>query len=469
MPIDCSMWRRRLIRARGRRGVASRLQGWASKAALVRRAIARSASRQSSGIGSGRIISAATASRIRSSSSSLSATCVYGVIVATPSSSASRRIETASTPSASAIRTAAATISARLGEVGVALIVRTLYSRRPYGVQSDCPGRTMPSAITVKDLRKSFGDFEAVKGTNFEVATGEVFGFLGPNGAGKTTTINMLCTLTKPTSGKAEVAGFDVVTARDDVRRHIGLVFQDQTLDGYLSAEQNLRLHAELYGVEKAVVAPRMEQVLKMVGLWERRDAQVLTFSGGMRRRLEIARGLMHSPRVLFLDEPTIGLDPQTRASIWGYIRQLQQSEEITIFMTTHYMDEAEFCGRIAIMDGGEIVALDTPGALKEAVGADRIRIETADDEKAIAALGERFGLEAAVSEGLVSFAVADGEEFVPRLFAELGVPIRSVSLSRPTLDDVFMNHTGSTIRDAEESASKNRGRAALQAMGGRR
>jgi ABC-2 type transport system ATP-binding protein len=325
------------------------------------------------------------------------------------------------------------------------------------------------AAISVKDLRKRFGDFEAVKGVNFEVETGEVFGFLGPNGAGKTTTINMLCTLTKPSGGSAEVAGFDVVSARDDVRRHIGLVFQDPTLDGYLTAEQNLRLHAELYGVEPKVVKPRMQQVLEMVGLWERRDGQVMTFSGGMRRRLEIARGLMHSPRVLFLDEPTIGLDPQTRSSIWGYIRQLQQSEEITIFMTTHYMDEAEFCGRIAIMDGGEVVALDTPAALKEAVGADRIRIETADDEKAIARLGEHFGLEATVSEGVVSFAVAEGEAFVPRLFAELEVPIKSVSLSRPTLDDVFMSHTGSTIRDAEESSSKNRNRAALQAMGGAR
>jgi ABC-2 type transport system ATP-binding protein len=325
----------------------------------------------------------------------------------------------------------------------------------------------MAAAITVNDLRKSFGDFEAVKGVNFEVETGEVFGFLGPNGAGKTTTINMLCTLTKPSAGSATVAGHDVATERDDVRRHIGLVFQDQTLDGYLSAEQNLRLHAELYGVEKAVVKPRMEQVLKMVGLWERKDSQVMTFSGGMRRRLEIARGLMHSPRVLFLDEPTIGLDPQTRASIWGYIRQLQQTEEITIFMTTHYMDEAEFCGRIAIMDGGEIVALDTPGALKEAVGADRIRIETADDEKAIAEIGERFGLEATISEGAVSFAVAEGEEFVPRLFAELDVPIKAVNLSRPTLDDVFMTHTGSTIRDAEESAAKNRNRNAMKVMGG--
>ncbi|HET7444732.1 MAG TPA: ATP-binding cassette domain-containing protein [Solirubrobacterales bacterium] len=309
----------------------------------------------------------------------------------------------------------------------------------------------MPSAISVKSLRKSFGEFEAVRGVDFEVATGEVFGFLGPNGAGKTTTINMLCTLAKPSGGSATVAGHDVVTARDEVRRHIGLVFQDPTLDGYLSAEQNLRLHAELYGVEKAAVAPRMRQVMEMVGLWERRDAQVLTFSGGMRRRLEIARGLMHSPRVLFLDEPTIGLDPQTRSSIWGYIRQLQESEEITIFMTTHYMDEAEFCGRIAIMDHGEIVALDTPEALKEGVGADRIRIETDDDGAAIEAIAATFGLEATISEGAVSFAVSEGEEFVPRLFAELPVPIRSVSVSRPTLDDVFMAHTGSTIRDAEE------------------
>ena len=246
-------------------------------------------------------------------------------------------------------------------------------------------------------------------------------------------------------------------------------MFQDFRLLPGKTVFENVAFTLQVIGKSRGYVQEAVPDVLKMVGLWERRDSQVLTFSGGMRRRLEIARGLMHSPRVLFLDEPTIGLDPQTRASIWGYIRQLQQSEEITIFMTTHYMDEAEFCGRIAIMDGGEIVALDTPGALKEAVGADRIRIETADDDRAIAALGERFGLEATVSEGVVSFAVADGEEFVPRLFAELGVPIKSVSLSRPTLDDVFMNHTGSTIRDAEESSSKNKNRAVMQGMAGRR
>jgi ABC-2 type transport system ATP-binding protein len=325
-------------------------------------------------------------------------------------------------------------------------------------------------AIEVSDLWKRFGDVEAVRGVDFTVAPGEVFGFLGPNGAGKTTTINMLCTLAKPTSGSARVAGHDVLRERDDVRRHIGLVFQDPTLDGYLTAAQNLKLHAELYGVESALVPDRMRQVLEMVGLWERKDSTVQTFSGGMRRRLEIARGLMHSPRVLFLDEPTIGLDPQTRASIWQYIRELKEAEEITIFMTTHYMDEAEFCDRIAIMDHGRIVALDTPAALKAEVGADRIRIETSDDDAAIAALAEQFGLEGTVSEGAVAFYVADGAEFVPRLFAELGVPITSVSLSRPTLDDVFMSFTGTTIRDAEESGAAHRNRVMMRmATGARR
>ena len=325
------------------------------------------------------------------------------------------------------------------------------------------------AAITVRDLAKNFGEVRAVRGVSFEVAAGEVFGFLGPNGAGKTTTINMLCTLAKPTSGEARVAGYDVVRERDDVRRHIGLVFQDPTLDGYLTAAQNLRLHADLYGVQSNLVVPRMRQVMEMVGLWDRKDSPVATFSGGMRRRLEIARGLMHSPRVLFLDEPTIGLDPQTRRSIWGYIRELKEREEITIFMTTHYMDEAEWCDRIAIMDHGQIVALDDPETLKAAVGQDRVTIHTGDDESAIANLRERFGIEAGISEGAVTFGVPSGEEFVPRLFAESGIAIRSVSVSRPTLDDVFMSFTGSTIRDAEEDQSKHRNRVMMQMMGGRR
>jgi ABC-2 type transport system ATP-binding protein len=251
-------------------------------------------------------------------------------------------------------------------------------------------------AIEVEDLVKTFGEIEAVRGVSFSVARGEVFGFLGPNGAGKSTTINMLCTLARPTSGSARVAGFDVATERDHVRRHLGLVFQDPTLDGYLTATQNLRLHAELYGIDRSVIPERMRQMLEMVDLWDRRDQKVMTFSGGMKRRLEIARGLMHSPRVLFLDEPTIGLDPQTRRAIWRYIGALQATEGTTIFMTTHYMDEAEVCDRIAIMDRGEIVVLDTPAALKAGVG-----------------------------EGA-------------------------------TLDDVFLHHAGSTIRDAENPAGRD-------------
>jgi ABC-2 type transport system ATP-binding protein len=333
-------------------------------------------------------------------------------------------------------------------------------------VPSQADGNRPGPAIVVERLVRTFGDVQAVKGVDFEVAPGEVFGFLGPNGAGKTTTINMLCTLIKPTSGRAAVAGYDVVAQRDDVRRHIGLVFQDPTLDSYLTGAQNLRLHAELYGVRRDLVEPRMRQVLTMVGLWDRRDGVVGTYSGGMRRRLEIARGLMHSPRVLFLDEPTIGLDPQTRRSIWSYIRELKQSEEITIFMTTHYMDEAEWCDRIAIMDHGEIVALDAPQTLKAGVGTDRIMIHTDDNQAAIAELAERFGITAQVAEGAVTFGVPGGEEFVPRLFSELAVPITSISVSRPTLDDVFMSYTGTTIRDAEEDPGRNRSRMMMRMSG---
>jgi len=332
--------------------------------------------------------------------------------------------------------------------------------------RTDRPAAPEP-AVVVRGLVKRYDEAEVVRGIEFEVASGEVFGFLGPNGAGKSTTINMLCTLVEPSGGSALVAGHDIVRERDDVRRNIGLVFQDTTLDGYLTAEQNLRLHAELYGVPRAVVTPRIRSMLEMVGLWERRGSLVNTFSGGMKRRLEIGRGLLHSPRVLFLDEPTIGLDPQTRLSIWTYIRELKRREDITIFLTTHDMEEAEYCERIAIIDHGEIIVLDTPAALKASVGKDRVQIRTDDDAQAIAALRERFGIEARVAEGAVMFNVSDGEEFVPRLFAQLGMPIRAISLSRPSLDDVFMSYTGTTIRDAEAS-STDRNRAIARAMGRR-
>ena len=316
-------------------------------------------------------------------------------------------------------------------------------------------------AVSASGLTKRFGDVAAVRGIDLEIAAGEVFGFLGPNGAGKSTTINMLCTLVTPTAGTAKVGGFDVIRERDDVRRNIGLVFQDTTLDTYLSAERNLRLHAELYGVPRDLIDARTEQVLDMVGLWDRRATKVAQYSGGMKRRLEIARGLLHSPRVLFLDEPTIGLDPQTRASIWRYIAELRAAEHITIFMTTHYMDEAEYCDRIAIIDQGMLIALDTPAALKASVGEDRVQIHTDDDAAALAALEATFGLPATMSDGAVTIRVAQGEQFVPKLFAEFPMPIRSVSVSRPSLDDVFMSYTGSTIRDAEAGSGERMRRGA--------
>jgi ABC-2 type transport system ATP-binding protein len=319
--------------------------------------------------------------------------------------------------------------------------------------QQAANGHQQP-AIAVAGLTKNYGEIEAVRGIDFEVPVGETFGFLGPNGAGKSTTIKMLCTLARPTSGSARVAGHEVTSERDAVRRNIGLVFQDTTLDNYLTGAQNLKFHAALYGVPAAAVEPRMRQVLEMVGLWDRRDSVVMTYSGGMKRRLEIARGLLHAPHVLFLDEPTVGLDPQTRASIWEYINELKSREDITIFLTTHYMDEAEHCDRIAIIDHGQIVAIDTPEALKASVGKDRVQIHTADDEVAIADLAREFGIEAAMHEGAVTFSVASGEQFVPRLFGGLSVPIKSVSVARPTLDDVFMNYTGTTIRDAEVSGT---------------
>jgi ABC-2 type transport system ATP-binding protein len=332
----------------------------------------------------------------------------------------------------------------------------------------DAGGEIRP-AIEARDLRKRFGDFEAVRGVSFDVIGGETFGFLGPNGAGKSTTISMLCTLLKPSGGRAVVAGHDVIAARAEVRRRIGLVFQDSTLDDYLTASENLRFHAELYGVPKALTARRLRQVLEMVGLWDRRDSITRTFSGGMKRRLEIARGLLHSPRVLFLDEPTVGLDPQTRLHIWSYINELKRREQITMFLTTHYMEEAEYCDRIAIMDNGVIVVTGTPEELKAGVGKDRVEVRTDDDTLARQRLKDDFGLEAVGDPEGLKIYVEHGEEFIPRLFASLGVGIRSVSVTRPTLDDVFMEHTGRTIRDAETSGSTIRNNPFVRAQAGRR
>jgi len=227
--------------------------------------------------------------------------------------------------------------------------------------------------IQVVDLVKRFGALQAIRGISFQVKEGELFGFLGPNGAGKTTTINILCTLLTPTSGRAFVAGHDVVQYPTEVRRSIGIIFQDPSLDERLTALENLKFHAMLYHLPRKKTGERMEMLLDMVGLSERRHDLVKTFSGGMKRRLEIVRGLLHYPKVLFLDEPTLGLDPQTRNHIWNYIKELREKERLTLFLTTHYMEEADPCDRIAIMDEGRIVALDTPAALKQRVGCDTL------------------------------------------------------------------------------------------------
>jgi ABC-2 type transport system ATP-binding protein len=306
------------------------------------------------------------------------------------------------------------------------------------------------SSIEVIDLIKSFGPLTAVDRVSFQVEDGEVFGFLGPNGAGKTTTINVLCTLMRPTAGRAKVAGYDVATQRNAVRQSIGLVFQDPSLDDQLTAYENLQFHAHVYDVPGRERAQRIEEVLRVVELWDRRDAVVRTFSGGMKRRLEIARGILHHPRVLFLDEPTLGLDPQTREHVWEYILELQRAHHITIFMTTHYMDEAEHCDRIAIIDQGKIVALDTPDALKRMVGVDIVTVQTEDSERAAREIRERYGLEPQRDGTRIRLEVEGGAEFIPKLVRDLGVAIRSVDLHRPTLDDVFLKLTGRVIREGE-------------------
>ena len=306
--------------------------------------------------------------------------------------------------------------------------------------------------IDVRALVKRFGPIEAVRGVTFSVAPGEIFGFLGPNGAGKTTTIKMLATLLRPTSGGASLAGYDVVARPGDVRRSMGIVFQDPSLDNRLTAEQNLRFHGMLYGVPPAEVETRLADVLAMVELSDRRRATVATYSGGMKRRLEIARGLMHKPRVLFLDEPTLGLDLQTRNHIWEYVVDLRRREGVTVFMTTHYIEESEHCDRIAIIDGGRIVALDTPDVLRRQVGGDIIAISSPDPPSLAREIEARFGGGPRAADGRVIVERDGGAEFVPRVAAAFPSLITAVAVTRPTLDDVFLKLTGHAIR--EESAT---------------
>lgn len=316
--------------------------------------------------------------------------------------------------------------------------------------------------IEVKNLTKKFNDLTAVDHVSFEVKKGEIFGFLGPNGAGKTTTINILSTILSPTEGTASINKFDVLTQKNEVRKSIGIVFQDPSLDDRLTAEENLRFHARLYGVTKKDYQKRVKEVLGLVDLWERRNEVIKNFSGGMKRRLEIARGLIHYPAVLFLDEPTIGLDPQTRTHLWSYILKLKTEKEMTIFMTTHYMNEAENCDRIAIIDHGKIIALDTPDNLKTKVGGDVIRMKASDKSSLKKELEERYKVEVKEENGALRIEVTNGDQFLPRLLGGLSAKIDAIELRKPTLDDVFLHFTGRAIRE-EEASDKERVRQQMR------
>jgi len=309
--------------------------------------------------------------------------------------------------------------------------------------------------IRVENLIKRFKDFTAVDGISFDVKKGEIFGFLGPNGAGKSTTINILSTLLPPTEGNAFINDFNVLSQKDEVRRSIGLVFQDPSLDDRLTAEENLRFHSKLYGVPSNVYKEREKEVLQLVDLWDRKKELVRNFSGGMKRRLEIARGLIHYPSVLFLDEPTIGLDPQTRAHLWDYILKLKHDKQMTIFMTTHYMNEAEYCDRIAIIDHGKIVALDTPAQLKKDVGGDIITIKSSDMDSLKKELAKMSGFNLREEADSLYLEVNDGESFLPQLMREITTVIDTVELRKPTLDDVFLRMTGRSIREEEASGKE--------------
>ncbi len=329
-------------------------------------------------------------------------------------------------------------------------------------------------AIKVDDLTKSFNGLVAVDHISFTVKSGELFGLLGPNGAGKTTTINMLSTLLKSTSGYGEVAGHDISKSKDDIRRSIGVVFQEPALDIKLTGKENLEFHAMMYGIKKEERKKRVEEVLKLVELTEKKDVLVENFSGGMKRRLEIARGLIHKPEVLFLDEPTLGLDAQTRHHIWDYIKKLNKEGGVTIILTTHYMEEADFlCDRIAIMDRGKFVAMDTPAQLKDILGGDVVSLEI--EGKADILVEKINSLDWIKNmtrhNETLSLTMEKGERRIPQLInvaRENGVNVTCVHLRKPSLEDVFLHFTGKTIRE-EEASQAERNRAMIRARMTRR
>jgi len=310
------------------------------------------------------------------------------------------------------------------------------------------------SIIKVENLSKKFGAITAINDVSIEVEEGTIFGFLGPNGAGKSTTINILCTLLSPTSGKATIAGYDCIQDSSMVRKAIGIVFQDPTLDKELTAYENLMLHAYLYNVKRSEMKDRINDALSFVDLYERRDDVVKKFSGGMKRRLEVARGLIHRPRILFLDEPTLGLDPQSRANLWDFITELPKKHNVTVFMTTHYMDEAEVCDKISIIDSGSIIATGTPDELKKTVGGDVIYIKTSDNEKAKIEIEKLFDLDVSEENDELFLTTLKGDSCIPEIIKTIGETVLSVRLQRPTLNDVFIKMTGKQIRDEEVSST---------------
>jgi len=318
----------------------------------------------------------------------------------------------------------------------------------------------MTVAIHIQNLTRRFGDLVAVDNISFDIGHGEIFGLLGPNGAGKTTTLSMLATMLKPTSGSATINGIDIEHDEDGVRKSIGIVFQDQSLDEELTAWENMDFHGRLYRIPGETRNLRTTELLRLVELEDRKNDIVKTFSGGMRRRLEIARGLLHHPSVLFLDEPTLGLDPQTRNHLWQYIATLAREKGITIILTTHYMEEADrLCNRVAIIDHGKIIALDTPKNLKDAIGGDVVTIRSPDPESIVAALAEPWISRVERHNDEVIISLQNAEQHVSTIVTLLNqkqVPIESIAIHKPTLEDVFLSFTGKTIREEEADHKTN-------------
>ncbi len=319
--------------------------------------------------------------------------------------------------------------------------------------------------ISVEGLCHNYGNVKAVDDVSFNVEKGQVFSFLGPNGAGKTTTINVLTTLLPIQKGKVKVSGFDVEKQQDNVRKSIGIVFQDETLDRALTVWETLEFHGRIYSLSKDVRRSRIDELVELVELSDRKEELVKNLSGGMRRRLEIARGLLTRPKVLFLDEPTIGLDPHTRMRIWDYIKRVNK-EGVTIFLTTHYMDEADqLSDSIYIMDKGKIIANGTSESLKNSLGRDMIYLETNNDEKSIDATKEMKEIRDVriSSKGLVVSLKGEASHFMPKLIERIrneGIEIKSVNLKKPTLDDVFIHFTGRGLK--EETQEKKMGKTMM-------